>query len=277
MNGQFITEAEIRAEMAAIRAYRERGGPELSLEEHLQLRDEAIDTLLERAMLYQEARRLELSPNPEEISTLAATLAPPAYNGDGCRAGTDPAILSAEAERQLIFARLLAHWTRNVKPPKSAEVRDYYRAHAKEFQRPEGIHAAHIVKHAEQSDPEANRAILEQVRERLLAGEDFNTLAAEFSDCPDKSGDLGFFHRGVMVDEFDAAISEMPLNEYTPVFETPFGLHIAVVRERRPAGPIPLSEVSAEIENGLHRGKQDREVGRRLEALRKTTKVQVLS
>ena len=277
MNGQFITEAEIRAEMAAIRAYRESGGPELSLDEHLQLRDEALDTLIERAVLYQEAHRLGFSPTPEEITTVAATLAPPAYNGDGCRAGTDPDILNAEAERKLIFERLLAHWTRNVKPPKSTEVRDYHRLHAREFLRPESIHAAHIVKHSEQGDPEANRALLEQVRERLLAGEDFDTLAAQFSDCPDKSGDLGFFHRGVMVEEFDAAVFDMPLHQYTPVFETPFGLHIAVVRERRPEGPIPLNEVATEISDGLHRGKQDREVGRRLEALRKAAKVLVLT
>jgi parvulin-like peptidyl-prolyl isomerase len=67
------------------------------------------------------------------------------------------------------------------------------------------------------------------------------------------------------------------LQQLSPVFETGFGYHVAIVHERRPEGLVRLNEVSASIEAALHRGKQDREVGRRLEALQKNAKTEVFS
>jgi peptidyl-prolyl cis-trans isomerase C len=275
VNGETVPEAEIRAEMGALRAYREASGQELTFDQRLALRDEAVDMLIERALLFQEARRLKLMPSAEEVTRLAEEIAPRAAGTDGCRAGVDLAEVEHEATRRLTFDRLIEYWCRNVKAPKLAELREYYNAHPQEFARPEQIHAAHIVKHSEGSDPEANHAALESIRERILAGEDFDAIARAESDCPEKGGDLGFFGRGVMVDEFDAVVFNAPLHQVTPVFETGFGHHLAIVHARRPEGPADLNEVSPTIATALHRGKQDREVGRRLEALRKSAKVQV--
>ena len=277
VNGYPVSEAEIRAEVTALRVYRESTGETLTFEQRLQLRDQAIENLLERTLIFQEARRLNLVPARAEIEQIAATLVPQIHGVSGCRAGMDDPQIAKEAERRLIVDRLIAHWCRNVKPPRPAEVREYYRAHRDEFWRPEAIHAAHVVRHSEENgaDPASNRAVLEQVRERLLAGEDFAALARAHSDCPENGGDLGFFPRGVMVDEFDAVVFAAPLHQLTPIFETRFGLHVAIVHAHRPAGIANLDEAAAAIETALHRGKQDREVGRRLEALRSSAGIQM--
>ena len=206
VNGEPVSEAEIRGEMAALRAYREGEGEQLTFEQRLGLRDEAIDMLIERVLLFQEARRLKLTPSPEEVTRLTEEIAPRAAGTDGCRAGVDLAEVQSEAVRRITFDLLMEYWCRNVKAPKMTELREYYNANQAEFLRPEQIHASHIVKHSEGSDPEANRAALEGIRARILAGEDFDAIARAESDCPEKGGDLGFFERGVMVDEFDAVV-----------------------------------------------------------------------
>ncbi len=76
---------------------------------------------------------------------------------------------------------------------------------------------------------------LAAIRERILAGEDFATLAAEVSECPSgqrEGGSLGSFSKGMMVPEFEKVAFELPIGEISPVFETPFGFHIVKVTAR---------------------------------------------
>ena len=137
------------------------------------------------------------------------------------------------------------------------------------------VHAAHIVKHAETAEQrtEELRQTMEGLRARLLAGEDFVALAAGHSDCPENGGDLGFFARGTMVEEFDAQVFNAPLKTPTPVFETGFGLHIAIAYERRSAGVAKLEEVAAAIEKALFNALHDREVGEKLSQLQRSAVV----
>jgi hypothetical protein len=268
VNGQIISHDEIRAEMTAIREDAERRGVPMGPDERMHLRERAIESLIERTVILQEIERLKLMPTLAEIQHAAAAMVPRVDGATGCRAGVDVATVEREAAWKLASARIVDYWCRNVAAPRSTEIRDYYRSHRDELWTPEKIHASHIVKHFENGNAEELRAAIVQVRERLIGGEDFAAIAATFSDCPENGGDLGFFARGVMVPEFDAAVFDAPLHQITPVFETQFGLHVAVVHERRPEGIPQLTAVAAEIGATLHRVKQDREVGRRLAELR---------
>lgn len=275
VNGEPIQEAYIRAEIAGLRKELESRGGELNFEQRLELRQRAVNLLVERTLIFQECRRLLLSSSPREIEEHAATLVPRADGVVGCRAGTDMAEVTREAERRLTFACMIAYWCRNLKPPKSTEVRDYHRRHQEQFQSPETVRVSHLVRNTDGGSSEERRAGIEAARQRLIAGEDFATLAATCSDCPENGGDLGFFARGVMVEEFDAVVFAAPLHEVTPVFETRFGIHVAVVHERRPAGVMELDEVGGHIAEALHREKQDREVGRQLDALQRKAVVKI--
>lgn len=267
VNGEAIEEAEIRAEVAGLRSELELRGIELDLEQRLELRERALAGLIEGRLIFQECRRLGLSPSAEEIAEEAGRLAPRADGVAGCRAGTDLAEATFQAERRLTVRRMIGHWCRNVRPPKSTEVRDYYRGHQAEFRRPESVHASHVVRHTEGRNEEEIRPEMERTRERLLSGEGIAALAATCSDCPENGGDLGFFARGVMVEEFDEVVFAAAPGEVTPVFRTRFGLHVAVVHERRPEGVMSLEEAGGHIAEALNRARQDQEVGRQLAAL----------
>ncbi len=90
-------------------------------------------------------------------------------------------------------------------------------------------------KAAENTDDAAAKTKIEELRTRILAGEDFATLAAEFSDCPSGAragGDLGEFGKGAMVKEFQDAAFTQPVGEVGPVIKTQFGYHIVKVTAR---------------------------------------------
>ncbi len=63
----------------------------------------------------------------------------------------------------------------------------------------------------------------------------FNALAVEFSDDPtgqSNGGDLGFFTRGMMVEEFETAAFSLEIGQISEVVESPFGFHIIKVTDR---------------------------------------------
>jgi peptidyl-prolyl cis-trans isomerase D len=80
------------------------------------------------------------------------------------------------------------------------------------------------------------RAILQGLRERIVAGTRFEDLARQFSQDPGSAqadGDLGFFARGDLVQPFEDAVLALEPGELSPVVETPMGLHLIRLEERR--------------------------------------------
>ena len=74
------------------------------------------------------------------------------------------------------------------------------------------------------------------IKSRITEGENFETLAKEYSKCPskEKGGDLGYFNRGQMVPEFEYAAFSTPIGEVSDPVKTRFGWHlIKVTRKMR--------------------------------------------
>ncbi|MCQ2295768.1 MAG: peptidylprolyl isomerase [Bacteroidales bacterium] len=80
------------------------------------------------------------------------------------------------------------------------------------------------------------RGELAELRERILKGDRFSMLAKLYSEDPgsaSKGGELGFFGRGDMVTEFEAAAFALKPGEVSPIIETQYGFHILQLIERR--------------------------------------------
>ncbi|WP_210486501.1 peptidylprolyl isomerase [Rufibacter aurantiacus] len=100
------------------------------------------------------------------------------------------------------------------------------------------VEVGQIVKIAQigTAQKQAAREQLEGIRKRILAGEDFATLARQFSQDPGSGaagGELGFFKKRELVPEYEAAALKLQPGETSPVIESMFGFHIIQLIERR--------------------------------------------
>ncbi len=76
----------------------------------------------------------------------------------------------------------------------------------------------------------------EELRQRIIDGEDFAEIAIEYSDDPgsgSNGGDLGWNSPGAFVPQFETAAAELEFGQISEVVSTPFGYHIIEVLDRR--------------------------------------------
>ena len=100
------------------------------------------------------------------------------------------------------------------------------------------VELGQIVKYAAVSKTQKQEAReqLEALRKRILAGEDFATLAKQFSQDPGSAqagGELGFFKKKELVPEYEAAALRLEPGGISNVVESQFGFHLIQLIERR--------------------------------------------
>ena len=77
---------------------------------------------------------------------------------------------------------------------------------------------------------------LNNIRQRVIDGESFESLAKEFSEDPGSAlqgGDLGWLGLGVLAEEFEATMLEMEIGKISPVFQNEFCFHFLEVLAKR--------------------------------------------
>ncbi|HIJ21791.1 MAG: peptidylprolyl isomerase [Gammaproteobacteria bacterium] len=97
---------------------------------------------------------------------------------------------------------------------------------------------------------------LSEVQHKLASGESFESLAKTYSDDPGSAtagGDLGFFSKGIMVPEFDAAVFSMAVGETSEPVRTDFGFHLIRLEEIQASELRPYEEVRDELLTELKR------------------------
>ena len=77
---------------------------------------------------------------------------------------------------------------------------------------------------------------LNNIRKRIVDGEDFSLLAEEFSEDPGsakKGGDLGWTGLGVFTPVFEEMMLSSKIGKVSEVFESEFGFHFLEVIDKR--------------------------------------------
>lgn len=96
----------------------------------------------------------------------------------------------------------------------------------------------HIVKEPPVSPAILNktRTRLKEMRQRIIEGESFATLAVLYSEDPGsakKGGELGFYGRGELYTEFEAVAFNLKKGEISEIVKTKAGFHLIQLIERR--------------------------------------------
>ncbi len=132
------------------------------------------------------------------------------------------------------------------------EVLDFYNAHKDDrFTEEQQVQARHILfslaDNVSEERKAETRSAAQEILERARKGEDFATLAEQYSQdtgTASSGGDLGFFGRGRMVKPFEAAAFGMEVGQVSDLVETTFGFHIIKVEAIQPERVRPLEEVA---------------------------------
>lgn len=147
--------------------------------------------------------------------------------------------LRDQIREQMIVSKMEEEITANIKVT-PAEVRRFFNGIPKDSLHyfSASVEVGQIVKVADvnQSQKEATKSELIGIRNELLAGADFATLAKKHSHDPSvisNGGDMGWVGRGRMVPEYEAVAFKLKPNEISMPFESAFGIHIMQLLERR--------------------------------------------
>jgi len=121
------------------------------------------------------------------------------------------------------------------------------------------VHTAHIMQMFPPDSPEEvivqKRAKIDSVYQLVLKGEDFGSLARQYSDdrnSATNNGELPWFGTGRMVAEFSQPAFELDsINNISEVIQTPYGFHIIKLLDKR--GIKPFAEMKEEISGKIAR------------------------
>jgi peptidyl-prolyl cis-trans isomerase SurA len=143
--------------------------------------------------------------------------------------------------KQQLIQRLRERQQIRSVPPTEEEIREYYEStKAQQPRRPATVSFRAVLVRPEPSlaAKASALALADSVLRLVRSGGDFATLARRFSDDPASAqdgGDLGWFRRGRMVAQFEAAAFRLRPGQVSDIVETPFGFHIIQVERIEPA------------------------------------------
>jgi len=171
--------------------------------------------------------------------------------------------------------RLQKYLDREIGPVEvsETEAREYFETHREEYDRPQQVHAQHILVR----DDTGAQTQIRRIQRELEGDSTFEEVARTRSEGPSarKGGDLGFVSRGRMAKPFaDAAFSLEPGTISEPV-RTRFGYHLIRVIERRDTRTARYEDVSEEVLQALQQQKQRSRWRDLMQRLRRDATVEV--
>ena len=151
------------------------------------------------------------------------------------------------------YFRIVADFFKDKLKVKEREIRRYYKKYSDNYVIPPEIKARHILLKIVPDAPEKvmveKREVLKKLLEKLKTGETFEDLAKKHSEdgTSEEGGDLGWFRPGEMVPAFEDAAFSLEIGQVSEIVQTPFGLHLIKIDDRKEKVVKSLENVRDQI------------------------------
>jgi peptidyl-prolyl cis-trans isomerase SurA len=138
------------------------------------------------------------------------------------------------------------------------DVERYYKLNQKNYQSKARARIRHILLGlSDNAAPDRVHSTMEKAQEiyrRIQAGEDFASLASEFSDGAGRAtgGDIGWVVRGTLIAGLEeVAFEKLAVGQVSEPFRTTMGIHIVKLDAREASTTLPLKTVAPKIKDEL--------------------------
>lgn len=195
--------------------------------------------------------------------------------------GSTLEMVKKDIKGQMMRMRLLRREVQSKILVTDEEIGEYYDKHRQEYEGKEAVRLKQILLSApataDKKTRENARERARQLRERIMKGEPFEMIAAQYSQAPTaaQGGDIGFVERGVIVPEAEKVAFGLAIGQISDVIETEVGFIIIAVTDKRGAGLKPIADVRNEIKAKIEDEKVAKKYDDWIEGIRKKSFIDV--
>ena len=262
VNGTAITEGQIEGILKPQMGQMAGRIPENMIPQYRQqIRKRIIDQLVVKELLAQKEKQNNIDVNQSELDQqINKQMAEQNLTIDEFKAllkayGTSFADYQQDIRKRMMFEKLMeAEFAQKLQKPTIEQAKAYYDENPQEFNKPEKIHAKHIlIKPEDGNDPNQAKlrakAKAQEILGQIKAGGDFEELAKQHSACPSGKGggDLGMQPKGSFVPEFEKAAYALKPGQVSDIVETSFGFHIIKLIEHADADTLSFEKAKEQI------------------------------
>jgi len=247
-----------------------------------------LDRLINQKIEDQEIKRSKVEISEEQIDNTIERIKETNYLSDEqLRAALAKDGLTFEEYRskikdQILRERLVALKVKSKIVITKEDIKAYYEKHIKEYGGKQKYHLRNIIMTVPlflDSEKKLEvKAKMDEVLEKLKAGESFKALAAKYSESPAASdgGDLGEFEFDSLSPQLQMAIEKIKPGEFTTVLDTDQGYQIFFLEEIVNTPGKTLEEMSPEIERILYNESIDKKYQAWIGDLRKQAVIKII-
>lgn len=285
VNGVPISRKRYEHDVNRIIASERAKGKTLTQDELEQMRQSALNILINREILYQKSVESGLviddAQVSEQIASVKARLSKEEYRQHLENLDMDEQAFAEHTRKMIANSRFLDIRFRQTIEIPETEARRFFDDHPEIFRPNDEVKTRHIlIKFASETDTAAKNEALNKInalKAELNKGADFGTLAAQHSEGPDanKGGDLGFIKRGQMVKSFEDVAFSLSIGQISDPVETSHGYHLIQVTERKEGPSVDFNTVKARIIQNLTQQQISKEVFEFIEAAKQEADIQI--
>jgi peptidyl-prolyl cis-trans isomerase C len=285
VNDTDLLRQDLDREMKLVSLKLARQGRPVNDEQLKRYEGDIRETLVNRTLLLQQAQSMGIDVKESLVAKAldefkAAFKDEAAYNKALDEMGFSEAMLKEQIKKGLTIKALVDQAVLKKVSVSDQQVRAYYDENPNLFRKPEQVKASHILVQVPQDADDAKQATalatIQGLKARIDNGENFATLAQQYSDCPSKAkgGDLGFFNRKQMVPPFSEAAFALEPGQTSDVVQTRFGYHLIRATEYQAEQTMAFNDVKDAISKRLRQEQEGKKIDAYLEKLKKHADIQ---
>lgn len=229
------------------------------LEKHVrEARKNAIEQLIERKLVLQEAKKKNIQVDTKDVETKLGQIKSKFDSEEEFYYALEKEGMTVDQLRENIHEQLLVRTltrqevTRSISvSPK--EVDDYYKKHIDDYSEPEMVQIGQILV-KKGKDTAAARKKIEEAQAKLKNGASFEAVAKEYSEGPyaKEGGNLPFYAKGDLLKEIEDAAFSLSVGQNSGIIESSLGFHLIILKAKKEPHVRSLTEVWSEVEEVIY-------------------------